>query len=62
MRVTISMRHMFAGTSGEVPVEQDVVYLRMARQRWLVAKPSALLYRAVGVGNIPLSALRPPDQ
>jgi len=56
------MRHMFAGTSGEVPVEQDVVYLRMARQRWLVAKPSALLYRAVGVGNIPLSALRPPDQ
>ncbi len=59
-RVTTSLRHRLAGSDGEVPVEQDVVYLRAAGRGWLVEKASALLYRAVGVGDVPLDALQPP--
>jgi hypothetical protein len=61
VRVTISLRHRFAGTTGEVPVEQDVVYLQPAGRHWLIAKPSAVLYRAVGIGDVPTEALEPPS-
>jgi hypothetical protein len=44
----------------EPSIEDDVIYLRRGAGRWLIAKPNATLYRAIGVGNIPPSALAPP--
>ena len=44
----------------EDSVEDDVVYLTRADDRWLVAKPSATLYRAVGIADVPPSVLSPP--
>ena len=49
----------FAGNR-EPSVEDDVVYLRQKDGRWLIAKPSAALYRAIGVGDIPPAVLAPP--
>jgi hypothetical protein len=49
----------FAGNR-EPSVEDDVVYLRRENGRWLISKPSAALYRAIGVGDIPPSVLAPP--
>lgn len=49
----------FAGNR-EPSVEDDVVYLRQEGGRWLIVKPSAALYRAIGVGDIPPSVLAPP--
>ena len=43
-----------------VSVEDDVIYLERVRGRWLLAKPSGTLYRAVGFPEPPLSALTPP--
>ena len=44
----------------EDSVEDDVVYLTRDGDRWLVAKPSSTLYRAVGIADIPPSVLSPP--
>ena len=44
----------------EPSIEDDVVYLRRTAGRWLISKPSAALYRAIGVGDIPPRALAPP--
>lgn len=44
----------------EPSVEDDVVYLERDGGRWLIAKPSAILYRAVGIADIPLEAITPP--
>ena len=44
----------------EPSVEDDLIYLDRAGGRWLIAKPSATLYRAIGVGNIPPQVLAPP--
>jgi hypothetical protein len=41
-------------------IEDDVFHLTRAFGEWLIAKPSATLYRAVGIADIPLSALTPP--
>jgi hypothetical protein len=49
----------FAGNR-EPSVEDDVVYLERRGGRWLIAKPSAAFYRAIGTGNIPPSVLAPP--
>jgi hypothetical protein len=43
----------------QASIEDDVVYLERRGGHWLVAKPSATLYRAIGA-EIPASALRPP--
>jgi hypothetical protein len=43
----------------EISTEDDVVYLVRDR-KWLLAKPSATLYRAVGIAQIPVSVLAPP--
>ena len=43
-----------------VSVEDDVIYLQRVGGRWLLAKPSATLYRAVGYPEPPLDALTPP--
>ena len=44
----------------EASVEDDVVYLTRARDRWLIAKASSTLYRAVGIADVPPSVLAPP--
>ena len=43
----------------EPSIEDDVVYLTTAAGDWLIAKPSATLYRAIGA-EVPPSALTPP--
>jgi hypothetical protein len=49
----------FAGNR-EPSIEDDVVYLHQQGGRWLIVKPSAALYRAIGVGDIPPAVLAPP--
>lgn len=44
----------------EPSIEDDVVYLEQSDGRWLIAKPSSSLYRAVGIGDVPPSVLAPP--
>jgi hypothetical protein len=44
----------------EPSIEDDVVYLARRGGRWLLAKPSSTLYRAVGIADIPPSVLSPP--
>jgi hypothetical protein len=58
-RVTATTVTRFADNR-EPSVEDDLVYLRKQGAPWLIAKPSATLYRAIGVGNIPPRVLAPP--
>jgi hypothetical protein len=58
-RVTATVVHRFADRK-YTSVEDDVIYLRPAGGRWLLAKPSATLYRAVGYPEPPLRAFTPP--
>jgi hypothetical protein len=44
----------------EDSVEDDVIYLTRDGDGWLIAKPSATLYRAIGIADIPPSVLSPP--
>ncbi len=44
----------------EPTIEDDIIYLTRSGNRWLVVKPSATLYRAVGIADVPLEALQPP--
>jgi hypothetical protein len=58
-RVTATVIHTFADR--DYPsVEDDVIYLDVVNGRWLLAKPSGTLYRAVGYPEPPLRALTPP--
>lgn len=45
----------------EPTIEDDIVYLVRSGNDWLVVKPSATLYRAVGIADVPLEALQPPN-
>jgi hypothetical protein len=58
-RVSATVTHRFSDRK-YVSVEDDVIYLERARGRWLLAKPSGTLYRAVGYPEPPLSAFAPP--
>jgi hypothetical protein len=58
-RVVATTVTRFAG-GREPSIEDDLVYLREQDGRWLIEQPSAALYRAIGVGNIPPSVLAPP--
>jgi hypothetical protein len=58
-RVTATTVTRFADNR-EPSIEDDVIYLRKQGDTWLIAKPSAALYRAIGVGNIPPQVLAPP--
>jgi hypothetical protein len=58
-RVTATVVTRFA-EGREPSIEDDVTYLRRQGGRWLIVKPDATLYRAIGVGNIPPSVLAPP--
>lgn len=58
-RVVATTVTHFAGNR-EPSVEDDLVYLRNEDEGWLIVKPSASLYRAIGVGDIPPQVLAPP--
>jgi hypothetical protein len=58
-RVTATVTHHFSDRK-YVSVEDDVIYLERVGGRWLLAKPSGTLYRAVGYPEPPLRALAPP--
>jgi hypothetical protein len=58
-RISATVTHHFSDRK-YVSVEDDVVYLQRRGDRWLLAKPSATLYRAVGYAEPPLSAFTPP--
>ncbi|MDQ3572669.1 MAG: hypothetical protein M3383_07405 [Actinomycetota bacterium] len=44
----------------EPSIEDDVMYLTRSGGRWLLAKPSATIHRAIGIADIPPSVLAPP--
>jgi hypothetical protein len=46
---------------GQPSFEDDIVYLARSDGAWLLTKPSATLYRAIGVADVPLAVLSPPD-
>lgn len=58
-RVTATTVTRFADDR-EPSVEDDLVYLERERGEWRIAKPSATLYRAIGIGDIPPTVLAPP--
>jgi hypothetical protein len=58
-RATVRVKTTFAD-GREPSIEDDVIYLDGGDGRWLVAKPSATLYRAIGAPSPPISAFRPP--
>ena len=58
-RVSATVTHRFSDRK-YVSVEDDVIYLQRVSGRWLLAKPSGTLYRAVGYPEPPLDALTPP--
>jgi hypothetical protein len=59
-RISATVTHHFSDRK-YVSVEDDVVYLQRSGDRWLLAKPSATLYRAVGYAEPPLGAFTPPS-
>ncbi len=59
-RIVATMVTRFAGNR-EPSIEDDVVYTQQRGGRWLIAQPSAALYRAIGEGDIPPSVLAPPQ-
>lgn len=58
-RVSATVVHRFSDRK-YVSVEDDVIYLEKLGGRWLLAQPSATLYRAVGYPQPPLRAFAPP--
>ncbi len=58
-RLTTTVTHHFSDRK-YVSVEDDVIYLERVGGRWLLAKPSATFYRAVGYAQPPLRAFSPP--
>jgi hypothetical protein len=59
-RVRATVTHHFSDRK-YVSVEDDVIYLEKLGGRWLLAKPSGTLYRAVGYPQPPLRAFAPPQ-
>jgi len=58
-RISATVTHHFSDRK-YVSVEDDVIYLQRVGGRWLLAKPSGTLYRAVGYPEPPLDAFTPP--
>ena len=58
-RITATVTHRFSDRK-YVSVEDDVIYLEKTGGTWLLAKPSATFYRAVGYAEPPLRAFAPP--
>jgi hypothetical protein len=59
-RITATVTHRFSDRK-YVSVEDDVIYLERSGGSWLLAKPSATFYRAVGYAQPPLRAFGPPS-
>jgi ketosteroid isomerase-like protein len=59
-RVTATVVTEFADRD-QPSIEDDLVYLARADGEWRIARPSAVLYRAVGRPDVPLEAVAPPD-
>jgi hypothetical protein len=45
----------------EPSIEDDVAYLELRGDRWLLRQPSATFYRAIGVAEVPPSVLQAPE-
>ncbi len=58
-RVTATILTTYADQR-DPSVEDDVLYLRHVGNRWLLLKPSATFYRAIGIADVPLDAFRAP--
>jgi hypothetical protein len=58
-RATVNVITHFAGDR-EPSIEDDVVYLERSGGRWRIVQPSTTIYRAVGIAEIPLDAIKPP--
>jgi hypothetical protein len=58
--VTVTTVTRFADRD-QPSIEDDVVHLRREAGRWLIAKPSSTLHRAVGIADVPPRVLAPPD-
>ena len=58
-RVSATVVHHFSDRK-YVSVEDDVIYLERAGDRWQLAQPSGTLYRAIGYAQPPLRAFEPP--
>jgi hypothetical protein len=58
-RATATVLHRFRDRR-QPSIEEDVIYLQRSGGHWLLAKPSATFYRAVGYADPPLRALTPP--
>jgi hypothetical protein len=59
-RVTATVRTTFADNRGP-SIEDDVIYMARQGRRWLIVKPSATIYFAIGAREAPLSSVSPPD-
>ena len=59
--MVVTTRTRFADR-GETSTEDDIVYLSRDEPSdgWLIAKPSATLYRAVGIAEVPPSVFAAP--
>jgi len=44
----------------EPSIEDDIIYLTRSGGRWLIAKPSSTIHRAIGTADVPPSVLAPP--
>jgi len=58
-RVTATVVTEFADRE-QPSIEDDLIYLALVDGEWKVARPSAVLYRAVGRPEVPLEAVAPP--
>jgi hypothetical protein len=59
-KVVATVRTDFADRD-EPSFEDNIFYLQRSGTKWVLTKPSATLYRAVGAPDVPLEALSPPD-
>jgi hypothetical protein len=51
----------FADEGRDPSYEDDILYLTRLGSSWLLTKASSTLYRSVGVADVPLAVLSPPD-
>jgi hypothetical protein len=58
-RVVVPLRTRFVDR-GYVSREDDVVYLRPRGEGWVLTKPSAVFFRAIGRASVPPTVLAPP--
>ncbi len=58
-RAVVTVTTEFADRA-EPSIEDDLVFLVRDGGDWLIAKPSSILYRAVGIADVPPTVLTPP--